>query len=91
MKPRHTSGPWIAEGYNIRKQNGRHVAYCGPHHTPPEIYPRACKLEDEANAALIAAAPDLLAFAEEAFKSSTSRRLRRLAREQIAKVKGQCQ
>lgn len=36
------------------------VCYTGPHHTPPEEYPKSCRLVDEANARLIAAAPDLL-------------------------------
>lgn len=66
MNAKHTPGPWKADGYNIR-QSGlmgtRHVAeiaYTGPHHTPPNEYPSSCRLQDEANARLIAAAPDLL-------------------------------
>lgn len=61
-----TPGPWKADGYSIRQAGGngtRHVAevaYTGPHHTPPEEYPKSCRLQDEANARLIAAAPDLL-------------------------------
>ena len=36
------------------------VCYTGPHHTPPDEYPKSCQIVDEANANLIAAAPDLL-------------------------------
>jgi len=36
------------------------VCYTGPHHTPPDEYPKSCRLADEANARLIAAAPELL-------------------------------
>ena len=36
------------------------VCYTGPHHTPPEEYPKSCRIADEANARLIAAAPELL-------------------------------
>ena len=62
---KHTEGPWKAEGYSIRQTSTgtRHVAeiaYTGPHHTPPEEYPKGCRLQDEANARLIAAAPELL-------------------------------
>jgi len=66
MSAKHTEGPWMANGYNIY-QSGRkgtrhvaEVAYTGPHHTPPHEYPASCRLQDEANARLIAAAPDLL-------------------------------
>ena len=62
---KHTQGPWKADGYSIRQSSTgtRHVAeiaYTGPHHTPPEEYPKSCRLQDEANARLIAAAPELL-------------------------------
>jgi len=62
---KHTQGPWKADGYNIRQASTgtRHVAaiaYTGPHHTPPEEYPKSCRLQDEANARLIAAAPAML-------------------------------
>lgn len=62
---KHTQGPWKADGYSIRQASAgtRHVAeiaYTGPHHTPPEEYPKSCRLQDEANARLIAAAPRLL-------------------------------
>jgi hypothetical protein len=36
------------------------VCYTGPHHTPPDEYPKSCRIVDEANARLIAAAPELL-------------------------------
>jgi hypothetical protein len=65
MKPKHTTGPWVALGYDIHQKTSgtRHVpqvAYTGPHHTPPHEYPISCKLVDEANARLIAAAPEML-------------------------------
>ena len=61
----YTQGPWKADGYSIYQASTgtRHVAeiaYTGPHHTPPEEYPKSCRLQDEANARLIAAAPELL-------------------------------
>lgn len=54
-----TPGYLIAKGYDIRQDTGprtagRHVAYCGPRHTPDTEYPMGCKLEDEANARRIA-------------------------------------
>lgn len=54
-----TSGPWRAEGYEVyqRVTGTRHIAYTGPHHTPPDEYPKSCRRVDEANARLIAAAP----------------------------------
>ena len=61
-----TPGPWKADGYHVR-QSGKHgtrmiadVCYTGPHHTPPDEYPKSCRLADEANARLIAAAPEML-------------------------------
>ena len=36
------------------------IADAGPHHTPPNEYPISCRLMDEANAQLMAAAPELL-------------------------------
>ena len=67
MSTSFTSGPWKAEGYFVRQagQAGTRmiadVCYTGPHHTPPDEYPKSCALVDEANARLIAASPDLLA------------------------------
>ena len=67
-----TLGPWKADGYNVR-QSGKlgtrmiaDVCYTGPHHTPPNEYPKSCKIVDEANARLIAASPDLLDACKEA-------------------------
>jgi hypothetical protein len=60
MNAKHTPGPWIADGYNVRVRNGRYIAYTGPSHTPPSEYPKQCAEEDKANARLIAAAPELL-------------------------------
>ena len=48
-----TPGPWVTNGYDVRKLGGRMVAYCGPHHTPEHEYPKSCKLQDEDNAAFI--------------------------------------
>lgn len=62
-----TPGPWKADGYTVRQSGQRgtrmiaDVCYTGPHHTPPDEYPKICRIADEANARLIAAAPDLLA------------------------------
>jgi hypothetical protein len=60
----HTPGPWIANGYDVRqdalRHGGRMIAYCGPSHTPAAEYPAQCRSQDEANARLIAAAPELL-------------------------------
>ena len=61
-----TPGPWKADGYHVRQSGQRgtrmiaDVCYTGPHHTPPDEYPKSCRLADEANARLIAAAPDML-------------------------------
>ena len=70
MSAQHTPGPWKADGYHVR-QNGMlgtrsivDIAYTGPHHTPPDEYPKSCRLQDEANARLIAESPSLLAFSE---------------------------
>ena len=67
MNTLFTSGPWKADGYFVRQagSNGTRMiadgCYTGPHHTPPDEYPKSCKLVDEANARLIASAPDLVA------------------------------
>jgi hypothetical protein len=61
-----TPGPWKADGYHVRQSGQRgtrmiaDVCYTGPHHTPPDEYPKSCRLADEANARLIAAAPMML-------------------------------
>jgi hypothetical protein len=68
---KHTPGPWIADRYDVRQSGStgsRMVAaicYTGPHHTPASEYPKSCRLQDEANARLIAAAPELLEALEE--------------------------
>ena len=65
-----SEGPWKADGYHVRQSGQRgtrmiaDVCYTGPHHTPPEEYPKSCRLVDEANARLIAAAPEMLAALE---------------------------
>ena len=62
----HTPGPWTADGYHVRQSgiNGTRmiadVCYTGRHHTPPNEYPISCRLMDESNAQLMAAAPELL-------------------------------
>jgi len=55
-----SKGPWIRDGYIVRQPGGRIIADVGPHHTPPDEYPLACKLEDEANGDAIAALPELV-------------------------------
>lgn len=51
----HTKGPWKAEGPIIRAENGTHVAVvCAASQMLASL------IEMEADAALIAAAPDLL-------------------------------
>jgi len=49
-----TPTPWTFDGYNVSQPSGRYIAYTGPSHTPDDIYPPACKAEDEANAEFIA-------------------------------------
>lgn len=96
-----TPGPWKADGYSIRQAGGngtRHVAevaYTGPHHTPPEEYPKSCRLQDEANARLIAAAPDMLEALEVIRTIATCphhpnaiNSIRTIARNEIAKATG---
>jgi len=99
---KHTPGPWKSDGYHVR-QSGQcgtrmiaDVAYTGPHHTPPDEYPKSCRLVDEANAQLMAAAPELLEalemlltiepnyFSTDAYERS----LWQNARETIAKATG---
>ena len=67
---KHTPAPWEVRKnphhkrrYDIYSE-GRHIAYVGPGHTSPEDYPEGCAIMDEANADLIAAAPDMLAALE---------------------------
>jgi len=55
---RHLAQDWTANGNNIRVgTNGRHIAYTGPHHTPPHEYPAGLAKEDEAHAIFIAKSP----------------------------------
>jgi hypothetical protein len=85
---KHTAGPWKAEGYDVRQPSGRYVAFTGPHHTEPSVYPPACKIEDEANARLIAAAPDLLEALESAAKWIDLRqRDKRFGRDVLAELR----
>jgi hypothetical protein len=99
---KHTPGPWNADGYHVRQSgiNGTRmiadVCYTGPHHTPPAEYPKSCRFADEANARLIAAAPELLEALEmliniepNCFSSDAyERSLWQNARETIAKATG---
>jgi len=94
MKTQHTPGPWEVDGYHVR-QSGQYgtrmiadVCYTGPHHTPPDQYPKSCRITDESNARLIAAAPDLLEVLEDAFKCIPST-LQKRARAAITKAKGE--
>ena len=59
-----TPPPWIAEGYELRQKHGRMIAYFGPHHTPADEDPLACRLQDEANAQWVANARNELAAAK---------------------------
>jgi hypothetical protein len=94
--PKHTPGPWKAEGYHVRQSGQRgtrmiaDVCYTGPRHTPPDEYPKSCRIADEANARLIAAAPELIAMLEEILADGGFRHLGRvnLCRAVIAKAKG---
>ena len=98
---KHTPGPWEANGYHIRQRitgsrSIAEVAYTGPHHTPPHEYPKSCRLVDEANARLIAAAPDLLEALEAIMGSdlfewngSAAFWLQDKVRASIAKAKGE--
>jgi hypothetical protein len=66
MNTSHTPGPWKADGYHVRQSGQRgtrsiaDVCYTGPHHTPPDEYPKSCRIVDEANARMIAAAPEMV-------------------------------
>jgi len=66
MNTQHTPRPWAADGYHVSQYglNGMRmiadVCYTGPHHTPPDEYPKSCRIVDEANARIIAAALDIL-------------------------------
>jgi hypothetical protein len=88
MKTQHTPGPWVADGYNVKQPRGRYIAYTGPSHTPEDIYPKSCAMEDKANANLIAAAPDLLAALEELLYGHTDK-AECMASAAIAKAKGE--
>jgi hypothetical protein len=86
---KHTSGPWEAQGYDVRQDgsNGtRFICYTGPHHTPANEYPKSCQLQDEANARLIAAAPEMLAALEMALDQSWNGPLPDSVREKCAAV-----
>lgn len=99
MEHKHTPGPWVAEPEQA--SDGRGIAICAPHNgwivatiTPEDGRP--ADVIDEANAALISAAPDLLA-ALEAMLVSVYRNAPMLshtmeydaARAAIAKARGQ--
>lgn len=65
MEKNHTPGPWKTQTHisldrlEIRDANGRRIAECAM------VFPMSAKTHD-ANASLIAAAPELLAALEEA-------------------------
>ena len=50
-----TPEKWVREDYVVRQKHGRVVADFGPHHTPPNEYPKSCKIQDERNADYAAA------------------------------------
>ena len=55
---RYLTQDWTSNGNNVRVgTNGRHVAYTGPHHTPPHEYPAGLAKEDESHAQFIANGP----------------------------------
>ena len=56
----HTPGPWTLEGYPLTEPSN--VRITSKHGTICNIYD--CSTEDEANARLIAAAPEMLAVLE---------------------------
>jgi hypothetical protein len=51
---KRTPGRWIRERYVIKQPGGRVCADVGPHHTPPNEYPRSCQVADEQNGDFIA-------------------------------------
>lgn len=58
MTGKHTSGPWDTQGGYVYDSEGRIV--CNPHDCLEELGSRISGREREANARLIAAAPELL-------------------------------
>jgi hypothetical protein len=65
MKPKHTPGPWISEPRNELAVNlGNETFYV----TAKELPHTLAMVNDEANARLIAAAPDLLEALEVALE-----------------------
>ncbi len=76
MKTIASKGPWeVRDGYGPQcdvYQNGisgtRHIAYTGP--MDPKTYPEICWSVDQANAHLIAAAPDMYEALEELEESA---------------------
>jgi hypothetical protein len=89
---KHTPGPWIADRYDVRQSGStgsRMVAaicYTGPLHTPASEYPKSCRLQDEANARLIASAPEMLAALEMALDQSWNGPIPDSVREKCAAV-----
>ena len=92
--PTPTPDPWVADGYYVRQKHGREIAYFGPHHTPADEYPLACRLQDEANAQWVAAARNELAAAKgecERLKFSTEGHLLKTIQQQaeLARLRAQ--
>jgi hypothetical protein len=90
---KHTPGPWIVEGNGITvRQDRKHASkICQAF----EVY--MCRQEREANARLIAAAPDMLAALEEAHRlnrmsvfddGSSADHAARMVQAAIAKARG---
>lgn len=68
MSDRHTPGPWHSEGMFVVDEQHRDIADCYS-----DGVPQRERGERWANAQLIAAAPDLLAAAEQAHKALLDR------------------
>ena len=98
-KGQHTPGPWrVSVGDLVVGANGRRVADC--EHTPYLERPAASIPEDEANARLIAAAPELLEALECVLRdadrvaaghavTAAGMERRRAARALLARVRGE--
>ena len=71
MSAKHTPGPWTYEGdhthrqYNIRMLSREEKHICTVNNLPPHVLANRDQSTAEANARLIAAAPDLLASLQE--------------------------
>jgi hypothetical protein len=94
-QPKHTPGPWKAEGKQIEPTRGHRVEYVlstNEDGVIAQVWTPSDANTDKraANARLIAAAPDLLAFARECARadSDCGEGIRNAARAAIAKAEG---